>query len=64
MYSLLVSYTDIKPVRPALTSFAAQIIATRLGAEAEEAIKPENGLCVALSHKKQVAKKVAGVFSA
>lgn len=59
MYSLLISYTEIKPVRPALTSFAAQIIATRLEAEAEEAIKPENGLCVALSHKKHAAKKIS-----
>lgn len=46
MYSMTVSYLDIKPIRPMLTSFAAQTVSKWLISEAENAIKPVNGLCV------------------
>ncbi|KAF9232804.1 hypothetical protein BU15DRAFT_80791 [Melanogaster broomeanus] len=44
MYNTSVDFKTIRPVRPALTSFAAQIIKKKLVQEAEEAVKPGNGL--------------------
>ena len=46
MFSITVPYKDIGPVRPALSSFAAQTTAQKLLEEAEKAIKPDNGLHV------------------
>ncbi|KAH9931747.1 hypothetical protein B0H21DRAFT_813891 [Amylocystis lapponica] len=44
MYSTSVPFMDIKPVRPALSAFAAQLVRDKLVSEADAAIKPENGL--------------------
>ncbi len=46
MYSTVISYHDIKPVRAMLTSFAAQVIEKKLNKEAETAVQPSNGLFV------------------
>jgi hypothetical protein len=55
MYSVSEPYTNIKPVRPALTSFAAQLVEKKLVKEAESAIKSSSGLRVSISNKKKVA---------
>ncbi|TFY63916.1 hypothetical protein EVJ58_g2953 [Rhodofomes roseus] len=52
MYSTFVQWTEIKPVRPALTSFAAQTVMKELTREAEEAVKPESGLHAMRYHRK------------
>lgn len=52
MYSTSTPFTDIKSVRAALTSFAAQMVIKEIIREVEEAIKPENGLHVSLKGKK------------
>ncbi|KAH7918111.1 hypothetical protein BV22DRAFT_1108446 [Leucogyrophana mollusca] len=44
MYSTTVPYTEIKPVRPALSSFAAQTMKKRLLQEAESVVQPMSGL--------------------
>lgn len=44
MYSTSTPYLEIKPVRPALTSFAAQIVQNKLVMEAKQAVKPSSGL--------------------
>ena len=46
MYSTVISYHKIKPVRAMLTSFAAQAIEKKLNKEAEIAVQPSNGLFV------------------
>ncbi|KII83514.1 hypothetical protein PLICRDRAFT_119348 [Plicaturopsis crispa FD-325 SS-3] len=51
MYSTTTPYTDISSVRPALSSFAAQLIAKKLVQEAEDAVKVASGLHVAISEK-------------
>ena len=51
MYSTSVPYVEIKPVRPALTSFAAQTVKTKMIHEAENAIKLSSGLHVAVTRK-------------
>ncbi|KAF8872739.1 hypothetical protein BD779DRAFT_1708992 [Infundibulicybe gibba] len=44
MYSTKTPYTEIKPVRAALTSFAVQIVESKLVKEARQAVKPSSGL--------------------
>ena len=44
MYSIDTPYTEIKPVRAALTSFAAQLIEKKLVTEAKDAVKVGSGL--------------------
>lgn len=51
MYSADTPYTDIKPVQPALTSFATQIVAKQIARETEKAVKSSNGLHVPISSK-------------
>ncbi|RDB16715.1 hypothetical protein Hypma_002556 [Hypsizygus marmoreus] len=51
MFSTTTPYTDIKPVRPALTSFAAQLVEKQLVREVEQAVKPSSGLHLAISTK-------------
>ncbi|KAJ3720651.1 hypothetical protein C8R42DRAFT_582660 [Lentinula raphanica] len=49
-------YEDIHPVRPALTSFAFQVVAHKMVAQAETAIKPESGLHLHIPTKRQPTK--------
>ncbi|KAF9475611.1 hypothetical protein BDN70DRAFT_996280 [Pholiota conissans] len=58
MFSVTIPYTSIKPVRAALTSFAAQVVQEKLVTEAEDAIKVSSGLHVSLSSHKTGAKKL------
>ena len=58
MFSITVPYKDIGPVRPALSSFAAQTTTEKLLEEAEKVIKPGNELHVTLSNSKQTGKKI------
>ncbi|KAF7973930.1 hypothetical protein HWV62_13994 [Athelia sp. TMB] len=51
MYSTSTDFTEIKSIRAALTSFATQAVRKEIIKEAEEAIKPENGLHVSLKGK-------------
>ncbi|RDB30543.1 hypothetical protein Hypma_007322 [Hypsizygus marmoreus] len=46
MYTTATPYVEIRPVRAALTSFAAQITQAKLLKEAKSAVKPESGLHV------------------
>jgi len=56
MYSTTVPYTEIKPVRPCLTSFAVQIVERRLVQEAVNAVKPPSGLHAVASRKSAFKK--------
>jgi hypothetical protein len=56
MYSTTVPYTEIKPVRPCLTSFAVQIVERQLVQEAINAVKPSSGLHAVASHKSALKK--------
>ncbi|KAG0704741.1 hypothetical protein DFH29DRAFT_910741, partial [Suillus ampliporus] len=49
MYTLTPSYTELKAVRPALSSFAAQVVKQKFVAEVKQAVKPGNGLHVSLN---------------
>ena len=49
MFSLDTAYTEIKPVRPCLTSFAAQMVSKKLVREAKEAVHPTGGLQAVVS---------------
>jgi hypothetical protein len=51
MHSISEPYLNIKPVRPALTSFAAQLVKKKLVKEAESAIKLSSGLHLSISKK-------------
>ncbi|KZP30917.1 hypothetical protein FIBSPDRAFT_883643 [Athelia psychrophila] len=51
MYSTSTAFMEIKSVRAALTSFAAQIVLKEIVREVEDAIKPENGLHVSMKGK-------------
>jgi hypothetical protein len=53
MYSTSVPYLEIKPIRPALTAFAAQMVKAKMIHEAESAIKLFSGLHVPVTHKQQ-----------
>jgi len=44
MYSATVPFTEIGPVRAAMTSFAVQIVRRQVVKEAENVIKPSSGL--------------------
>ncbi|KAF9050825.1 hypothetical protein BDZ89DRAFT_593109 [Hymenopellis radicata] len=52
-------YTTIRPVRPAMSSFAMQIVEERVVEQARTAVKPESGLHVHIPTKKRPVK--AGV---
>ena len=56
MYSTTVPYLTIKPIRPALTLFAAQLVESKLVKEAEAAISSSSGLHVSISAKNSVRK--------
>ncbi|KAK6993185.1 hypothetical protein R3P38DRAFT_2567352 [Favolaschia claudopus] len=47
-FSTTIPYTEIRPVRAALTSFAVQTVQKKLYAEAEEAVDLKNGLHVSI----------------
>ena len=51
MYSVTTPYTNIKPVRGCLTSFAVQIVERRLIREATNATRPSSGLHAVVSCK-------------
>ncbi|KAJ7688815.1 hypothetical protein B0H17DRAFT_1331988 [Mycena rosella] len=51
MYSTTVPYTEIKPVRAALTAFSTQIIGKKVGDEAESAVQLSSGLHVSIGSK-------------
>ncbi|KAJ6521644.1 hypothetical protein DFH09DRAFT_1331060 [Mycena vulgaris] len=51
MYSTTVPYSDIKPVRAALTAFSTQTIGKKVGDEAENAVKLSSGLHVSIGKK-------------
>ena len=53
MYSTTVPYLEIRPVRPALTAFAAQTVKAKIIHEAESAVKLSSGLHVAVTRKQQ-----------
>ncbi|TFY63099.1 hypothetical protein EVJ58_g3444 [Rhodofomes roseus] len=63
MYSTTTNWKEIKSVRPALTSWAAQKIFKQLTREADEAVKPENGLH-AMQYKKAASSDGGGEPSA
>jgi hypothetical protein len=44
MYSTTTPYTEIKPVRAALTSFAVQIVERKLISEVKKAVDVKSGL--------------------
>jgi hypothetical protein len=44
MYSPSIPFTDIHPARPAITSFAMQVVEKRLLYERQQASKPSSGL--------------------
>ena len=46
MFNTETPYMEIKSVRPAMSSFAAQLVQKQLGKEAERAVQPGNGLNV------------------
>ena len=53
MYSTSVPYLEIRPVRPALTAFAAQTVKAKIIHEAESVVKLSSGLHVAVTCKQQ-----------
>ncbi|KAF8893739.1 hypothetical protein CPB85DRAFT_1440597 [Mucidula mucida] len=55
-------YMEICPVRPALTSFAVQIVMRELVVRAEKAIHPSAGLHVYIPSKKQPTKQHVNVI--
>ena len=57
MYSVLIPYSNIKPVRPCLTSFAVQIVEQQLLREARLATRPSSGLHAVVSRKSSNIKK-------
>jgi hypothetical protein len=57
MHSLSVPYTEIKSVRPALSSFAAQKCLTKLTPEAAKAVKPTSGPWASCVGKEDVASE-------
>ncbi|KAF8191273.1 hypothetical protein BJ912DRAFT_295157 [Pholiota molesta] len=58
MYTTNTPYTELKPIRPALTSFAVQIVLKKLVAEAESAVSTSSGLQLSLSDKRHNEKKI------
>ncbi|KAF8193655.1 hypothetical protein BJ912DRAFT_1091531 [Pholiota molesta] len=58
MYTTNTPYTELKPIRPALTSFAVQIVLKKLVAEAESAVSTSSGLHLSLSDKRHNEKKI------
>lgn len=59
MFSLSTPYVDIGPVRPALSSFAAQIVSKKLLDEAEKAVDPKGGHHVSLMGKEKNVSNIA-----
>ncbi|KAF5328076.1 hypothetical protein D9619_013640 [Psilocybe cf. subviscida] len=58
MYCTSKPYSTIGPVRPGISSFAAQIIGDRLVTEANKAIRTDSGLHVSLSGKSASVKAI------
>ena len=56
MYSTKIPYTEIQSIRPALTTFAVQVVGKQLTWEAQHAVKPTSGLHA--TTKKQALHKV------
>jgi hypothetical protein len=56
MYSTATPYTEIKPIRAALTSFAAQVVGKKLVSEVKKAVDVKSGLHA--TAKKQYGQKV------
>jgi hypothetical protein len=57
MYTLRsIPYTDIRPVRPALTSFGLQVVAKKLKRDLSDAIKPSSGLQAHIPTKRRPVK--------
>ncbi|KAL0062958.1 hypothetical protein AAF712_010179 [Marasmius tenuissimus] len=54
-------FHDVKPVQPAITSLAVQLVEQQLRHEAEIAIKPESGLYVHIPSAKRLTHPVAPV---
>lgn len=54
MYQVGIPYLNIRLVRPAITSFAAQAVLSRLVKEQNTVVKPENGLHAARPKRLQV----------
>jgi hypothetical protein len=44
MYSMKIPYTEIQSIRPALTTFAVQVVGKWLTWETQHAVKPTSGL--------------------
>ncbi|KAI5888787.1 uncharacterized protein SCHCODRAFT_02671332 [Schizophyllum commune H4-8] len=53
MYCVDLPYTEIRQMRPALTSFSAQLVKQQLVREAEEAIEVKSGLHVSIGKKER-----------
>ncbi|KAF8163034.1 hypothetical protein B0H34DRAFT_672131 [Crassisporium funariophilum] len=58
MYTTNTPYTELKPICPALTSSAVQIVLKKLVAEAESAVSTSSGLHLLLSNKRHNKKKI------
>lgn len=56
LYSTTVPFTEIAPVRGALTSFASQLVAKELVREAQSAVKGSSGLHASVNSKVDVKK--------
>ena len=63
MYSTSVPYLEIKPIRPALTAFAAQTVKAKMIHEAESTVKLSSGLHVAVTPKQQAKCYTFSLFS-
>jgi len=56
MFSITKPFTEIHPVQPCLTSFAAQLVEKKLLQEANSAVKPSSGLHAIVAHKSSLKK--------
>jgi DNA-directed RNA polymerase subunit E'/Rpb7 len=56
MYSATTTFVDIKPVQPALTSFAVQTVQDQMAKEVENAVKPSSGLCVFVKNQSDMKR--------
>ncbi|KAK1234278.1 hypothetical protein PQX77_002521 [Marasmius sp. AFHP31] len=57
MFSLNTPYEEINSIRPALTSFGAQVVQRELVSQARKAVKPSSGLHVHIPTKKNPVKQ-------
>ncbi|KAH7905521.1 hypothetical protein BJ138DRAFT_1130454 [Hygrophoropsis aurantiaca] len=58
MFNTAIHFMDVKPVRAALTSYAAQTMKKRLVREAENAVKPSSGLHTHVAPSKSSPERV------